>query len=360
VKEVAQVATEKVAIEAAGNLAEETTEELTEQAAENFAEEATEGLTTRVTKDAGEDVLEKTAKDSLETASEKTLKETGQESSSKIIAESIENTAQKEIEKELVKDAAKETTEGVAEKAAKDTTEATISESTKQVSKETVENIVEKTAKKTDDNLIRSLKDKYGEQVVEKFIPFCEKYGIDPSEVLSRPPADGQSLFGWALNITDPANPINHPLAIPNLSQTEIDKIMKDSIQNPNSNVVVLGYGGGSAEPYYKLGERIKACFLSLSEKSWAPFENARAAFWKLINEPFIEDTIKQRKIMLFNVPRKTIVDPLNAGRFSLPELKLIELPENNYLRVEFGDYDVYVPKELEYSYMEILLSLNL
>ena len=153
------------------------------------------------------------------------------------------------------------------------------------------------------------------------------------------------------------ANPVNHPLVNLNLTDPDLEEILKDSIVRPDSNIVVLGYGGGAAKPYYTLSDEIGGCHLSLSNEAWAPFQNARANFWTDINTPFLDSAIEQRKILLFNVNKNTIMDPLNAGRFSLPELGLIELPSNNYVRVEFEQYELYVPQELQDSYLEHLPS---
>jgi hypothetical protein len=70
---------------------------------------------------------------------------------------------------------------------------------------------------------------------------------------------------------------------------------------------------------------------------------------------PFVEKGIEERKIFLFNIDKTTIIDPQNAGRFSLPELRLIEMPTNNYVRVEFERYELFVPQELQDSYLEHL-----
>jgi len=179
--------------------------------------------------------------------------------------------------------------------------------------------------------------------------------GIDPTDVLDNPPLPNQTLEGWTLGIENPENPVNHPLVKLNLTEAELNNILTQSIKNPDSKVVVLGYGRDIIKPYYSLGDEINGSYLSLSPDEWAPFENAKANFWMDVNAPFIETAIENRKIFLFNVNKNTIIDPLNAGRFSLPELKLIELPSNDYVRVEFGQYDLFVPQELQESYLEYL-----
>jgi hypothetical protein len=117
----------------------------------------------------------------------------------------------------------------------------------------------------------------------------------------------------------------------------------------------VLGFGGGVEKPYYVLSDEIGGCHLSLSGEDWAPYDNARANFLRDINIPFIEKGIEERKVFLFNIDKKVIVDPKNIERFSLPELRLIELQKNNYVQVPVKDYTAYVPVELIDTYEQFL-----
>jgi hypothetical protein len=84
-----------------------------------------------------------------------------------------------------------------------------------------------------------------------------------------------------------------------------------------------------------------------LSEEAWKPFAEAKANFWTDVNSPFLEKAIEDRKIFLFNIETKVIEDPANIRRFSLPELRLIEMEKNNYVQVPVGQYSAFVPIEL-------------
>jgi hypothetical protein len=148
------------------------------------------------------------------------------------------------------------------------------------------------------------------------------------------------------LGIADPANPVNHPILKLNLTKAELNNILERSTVRPDSKVVVLGYGQGSTKPYYVLSDEIEGCHLSLSKDEWAPFDDARANFCADINIPFIEKGLEERKIFLFNVKSKEIVDPANVRRFSLPELQLIKMEKNSYVEVAMGDYTAFVPEE--------------
>jgi hypothetical protein len=132
-----------------------------------------------------------------------------------------------------------------------------------------------------------------------------------------------------------------------NLTKAELDNIMAKSVKRPDSKVVVLGYGAGTAKPYYALSDEIEGCHLSLSSENWAPFENAKGNFWADVNTPFIEKGIEERKIFLFNTESTIIEDPANIRRFSLPEWRLLEMESNNYVQVPVGEYSAFVPTEL-------------
>jgi hypothetical protein len=179
------------------------------------------------------------------------------------------------------------------------------------------------------------------------FVKRAEKLGVDPRDILRNPPLPGQSLEGWMLGIDNPQSPVNQPRVKLNLTEAELNKIRTESLKNPDSKVVVLGYGNGTEKPYYELGEEVTGSYLSLSTEAWAPFENARSNFWTDINAPVIEGAIEDRKVFLFNVEYDVITNPRNAERFSLPELRLIELEKNNYVKVAVGEYTAFVPREM-------------
>jgi hypothetical protein len=327
--------------EAAEKVAKEVAEELLKKAVKESLEEVAE----RVLKETGEELIEKTAKVLLEEVAEKTLRE--------ISEELVEKVSQTVAEK-----ATKEVADEVATRIVKDTVAAVPFISTKKVSKIVAEETVEETLEQVNEEaaqLINSLTEKYGEEMVARFIPFCEKYGINPYDVLTRPPGEGQTLIGWGLGIKNPANPVNHPLVNLNLTEAELDNILKQSIRNLDSKVVVLGYGRDCAKPYYALGDEIEGCYLSLSAEAWAPFEKARANFWADINTPLIEQAVESRKVFLFNIEYDVITNPRNVERFSLPELRLIELEKNNYVKVPVGDYTALVPIELSDTYEQYL-----
>ncbi|MFT3895054.1 MAG: hypothetical protein QM730_25800 [Anaerolineales bacterium] len=164
--------------------------------------------------------------------------------------------------------------------------------------------------------------DIYGEADVSYALILCDKYGINPNTAITQPPTEGQTLVGWGLGIENPESPANKPLINIRLTEVELNKILSDSIKNPNSKVVVLGYGNGN-KPYFVLGDEINGSYLSLDTVAWEPFENARANFLTDINIPFIEMAIENRKVFVFNIEYDVITNPRNAGRFSLPELKL-------------------------------------
>ena len=311
-----------------------------------FGKEVLEEAAEKVAKEAAEELIEKIAKESVEELAEKALKETGEEL--------IEKAAQMNLSEKATKEIADE----VPTKVVKDTVAAIPAIPTRKVSKTGAEETIEKTLEQVNEEtaqFISSLTEKHGDEMVARFLPLCEKYGINPHDVLTRPPTEGQSLIGWVLGIENPVNPVNHPLVNLKLTEADLDNILTQSIVRPDSKVVVLGYGGGSAKPYYTLSDEIKGCHISLSAETWAPFENARANFWADINAPFLEKAIEDRKIFLFNIEHKVITNPRNAERFSLPELRFIELEKNNYVNVPVGEYTAFIPIELLDTYEQYL-----
>jgi hypothetical protein len=257
----------------------------------------------------------------------------------------LESSITKDLTKNSIQDAAYESAANNISKEAKEQSIHKV-ESIKQTVDQTNEEI---------HHIVNKLKQKYGDEAVEKFIPFCEKYGINPYDVLTRPPAEGQSLIGWGLGIDNIDNPVNHQVMKLNFTKEEINNILEKSIKNKDSKVVVLGYGNGVSKPYFALGDEIDGSYLSLSAEDWAPFENALANFWTDINEPFINSAIEQRKIFIFNINVNEITDVANSRRFSLPELKLIEMEKNNYFHAAYGEYSVLAPQEIASSLDEFL-----
>lgn len=345
-------------------------QEIVEEAVEKVAKEVTEEVVEKVVKETLEEATEKVAKETLEAATEKTIKETAEEMVEKAAKETTAELSEK-VAREMGEELAEKTTKVVVEKATKEAADEAATKVVKEtvapvstipakkvsqtVAEETTEEALEQASKVTP-QFIKSLEEKYGEEAVSKFLPFCEKYGINPYDVLTRPPAEGQTLIGWGLGIDNLKNPVNHPLMQLNLTKDELNNILEKSIVNPDSKVVVLGYGSNVARPYYQLGEDIKGCYLSLSKEAWAPFDNARANFWTDINAPFLEKAIKERKVFLFNIESDVIKDPKNIERFSLPELNLIEMTKNNYVEVPVKEgYTAFVPSELLETYEEYL-----
>ncbi len=209
---------------------------------------------------------------------------------------------------------------------------------------------------------VSSFVDVHGEEVLTRFLPFCDKYGLDPYDILTRPRADGQSLFGLVLGIEDLENPVNVPLKF-NLPNTEIKQLMGESIQNPDSKLFSIGYGKDAEIPFDKManrfGDEYKMSFLSMPDSKWAKYNEARAYgdFWE-VNSDAIEWGIEERKIFVLNVDYDLAADssnPLSTRRFTYAELKLIENPVNNYTMVTNGKYSFFVPNELLDTYENFL-----
>jgi hypothetical protein len=333
--------------------------ELVEAGSQTLAREAREELTEKAAKESGETVAEIT-KESLEAATKEVVQETGEELAEKVATETAGGIAEKTTAETL-----DEAIVSVANKAHKELREDAFIEkvgeedSNAQGISEVVDPVGEQPAQESpqradEAQFVKSLRDQYGDEMVNRFLPFCERYGINPQDVELRPLAEGQSLIGWGLDIRDSSNPVNHPLVELNLTKDDLKNIMEKSTIRPESEVIVLGYGSGT-KPYFKLSDEIGGCHLSLPDEAWAPFAKANANFWADVNAPFIEKGIEERKVFLFNVKPDTIEDPANVRRFSLPELRLIEMEKNNYVHIPVGDYSAFVPVESIDSLREIL-----
>jgi len=360
VKDASEELIEKAATETLEEVAEKTVKEVSEETVEKIAKEGSEKLIAESIKETGEELVEKATKVTFEEGTEKALKEMSEEVTEKTTKEVFEEAVEKavnKVQKELKEDAFIEKVTN--EDTDRDTTivhkdsivEETIEVSPKQVAEERIE----ESSKQVDEKFINSLREQHGEEMVSDFLLSCEKYDINPQDLITRPLAEGQSLNGWVLDIENPANPINKPLADLNLTDAELDNIRMQSTKNPDSQIVVLGYGNGCDKPYYKLGDEIKGSYLSLSDEAWAPFSEAQANFWTDINGPFLENAIEDRKILLFNVQSDVIEDPANIRRFSLPELRLIEMEKNNYIHVPIGEYSAYIPIESQDTFEQYL-----
>lgn len=193
------------------------------------------------------------------------------------------------------------------------------------------------------------------------FVKRSERLGINPTNILDNPPLPGQTLEGWMLGIDNPENPVNMQLKL-NLMDNEITQLKKESIQNPNSRLFSIGYGKDAPIPFNKFAEHFgddyKMSFLGVSDTNWQRFDNAKAYgdFWKF-NSDAIEWGIEERKIFILNVPYDlaTNPSPSSTKRFSLAEIRLIEMPANSYTRIEKGEYSFFVPNELLDSYEDYL-----
>ena len=374
-QEILETATEKVTKVVAETIIAKATKESLDEVAEIAFKEIGEELAEKAAKESLEQAIEKTVHEASEelvekvsqTATEKTLKEGTEQLASQVAKESVEEIAEKTV-KETGEELVEQVSQTVAEKATKEIADEVPANVVKNIdspvipaqnvsktpAQEKIEEILgfvdEETAQ-----LITNLQVQHGDEMVGIFLPLCEKYGINPHDILTRPPTEGQSLIGWLLGIEDPINPVNHALASLNLTHADLDNILLQSIKRPESSVVVLGYGKGVAKPYFTLSDEINGCHLSLSSDVWSPFENAKANFWTGINAPFIEKAIENRKVFLFNINYDEIVDAVNVDRFSLPELRLIEMEINNYVSVPVGDYAAYVPIELLDTYEQYL-----
>jgi hypothetical protein len=199
-----------------------------------------------------------------------------------------------------------------------------------------------------------------GVSVVEEFgsdfLRRSEKLGVDPTEVLTRPPSEGQTLEGWLLGIADRENPVNRSLAF-HLSDDTIQAVAETSVHNPDSPLFAVGFSQGAGViPYDSFGERFDTSYFRAPDGTYQRFADSGALgdFWQ-INARAIEQAMADRKIFVLNVPFE---DAASAARSStLAELSLILT--GDYVRKTVAGYDFLVPVELADTYLSIVEQIS-
>ncbi len=135
-------------------------------------------------------------------------------------------------------------------------------------------------------------------------------------------------------------------------------QLFKESVYNPESRLFAIGFYDGADIPYTDFathfGDPYKMSYFSAPDAVWTKFKGAGAYgdFWQG-NSAAIEWGIQERKIFILNVSQ-TITDR-RTSTYTFAEMKLLGLPESNYIRVPLkgGEYEAFIPAELidQYDY---------
>ena len=81
---------------------------------------------------------------------------------------------------------------------------------------------------------------------------------------------------------------------------------------------------------------------------------NALGNYWQIVSAA-LEERLQQRDIFIANVPFHVIEDKQHSHKLTLAESRLIMLPVFKYVHFTKGSSEIYVPRELEFSYQELL-----
>ena len=199
---------------------------------------------------------------------------------------------------------------------------------------------------------------RYGDEgvaVVEDFgvdfVRRSERLGADPTDILARPPSEGQTLEGWLLGIADPSNPVNRPLVF-NLSDDTIQAVAETSVHNPESPLFAIGFSSRVELPYDEFAIQHGTAFFASPSLTYDRFVNSDALgdFWQ-VNARAIEEAMAERKIFVLNVPFEAATEAMSSS--TLSEVTLIL--KGDYVRRTVGGRDLLVPVELVDEYLSIV-----
>jgi hypothetical protein len=131
----------------------------------------------------------------------------------------------------------------------------------------------------------------------------------------------------------------------------------KDKLDTLESRLFVIGFIKDTSEPYYDLAERLsKPAAYFRNDELWKKYHEANALgdYWQIIRY-VIEKAIEQRKIFISNVPINIIEDRKNSHKITLAEARLIGFPNCKYMHYTKQNYEIFVPKELEFTHKSYL-----
>lgn len=184
----------------------------------------------------------------------------------------------------------------------------------------------------------------YGDDAVE-FVEQAQRFGVDPTDILSAPPKPGQSLTGWLLKIDDIKNPVNKPTTL-NLGKEEIQNLVNISTHRTDSNEFVIGfYDRNKVNGYIELAQSRNASYLSMENSLFTDrgFSTDTGDFWQ-VNQQVLLNAVEERKTFVLNNKYDNIKTDTNLWA----EVQLILQDGNGYRFIDGGNdgYDMLVPIE--------------
>ena len=124
-----------------------------------------------------------------------------------------------------------------------------------------------------------------------------------------------------------------------------------------NNKLFVFGFIQDTPVPYYHFAESLsKPAAYFRNDALYEKFKrlNALGNYWQIVSAA-LEQRLDQRDVFIANVPFIVIEDKRYSQKLTLAESRLIMLPSFKYVHFTKGSSEIYVPRELEFSYQELL-----
>ncbi|MEO8358261.1 MAG: hypothetical protein ABI621_20335 [Chloroflexota bacterium] len=119
----------------------------------------------------------------------------------------------------------------------------------------------------------------------------------------------------------------------------------------------VFGFIQDTSVPYYDFAESLsKPAAYFRNDELYEKFKrlNALGNYWQIVSS-VLEERLGQRDIFIANVPFNVIEGKQHSHKLTLAESRLVMLPVFKYVHFTRGSSEIFVPRELEFSYQELL-----
>ena len=129
-----------------------------------------------------------------------------------------------------------------------------------------------------------------------------------------------------------------------------------DSVSGQNK-LFAFGFIQDAPVPYYDFAKSLsKPAAYFRNDELYEKFKrlNALGNYWQIVSA-VLEERLDQRDIFIANVPFNLIEDKKHSHKLTLAESRLIMLPGFKYVHFTKGSSEIHVPRELEFSYQELL-----
>jgi hypothetical protein len=123
------------------------------------------------------------------------------------------------------------------------------------------------------------------------------------------------------------------------------------------NKLFVIGFIEDTPQPYYEFAKNLStpAAYFR-NDELWEKYKKANALgnYWQIISY-VIENVVKQRKIIISNIPMSMIEDKKYSHKITLAEARLIGMPTFKYTHYTKRNCEIFVPQELEATHKAYL-----